>query len=58
MKKRILSIACVMAFASYATAEEMPQAIITDCGTIHQIPSDSTVDDAIGWIDFWSVIDC
>jgi hypothetical protein len=58
MKKIILSVVCVFAAASYAAAEVMPQFIITDCGTTHQIPSNSTEDEAVAWLDFWAAMDC
>lgn len=56
MKKMILCALVTLATAAYA--QEMPQFIITDCGTIHQIPDDATVDEACDWLDFWSSIDC
>lgn len=34
------------------------QYIITDCGTVHEIPANSTDDEACDWLDYWSDKDC
>lgn len=34
------------------------QAIMTECGTIHQISKNATVEEAIAAIDYWTSVDC
>lgn len=56
--KKFLLCSAVALFASVALASGTPRYIITDCGTIHQIPEDATPRDACDYIDAWSNIDC
>lgn len=63
--KKILFL-CV--FTSFATvsisakniekSDSTKQYIITDCGTKHEIPADSTPDEACAWLDYYASIDC
>ncbi|MBR8729373.1 hypothetical protein IX332_000693 [Porphyromonas levii] len=57
MKKLILGT-CAVLFSSVAFASDTPHYIITDCGTIHQIPDDATLEDACEIIDRMSAHDC
>lgn len=56
--KKLFLCAAITLLTSAANAEEMPQYIITDCGTIHQIPDNATTDEACDWVDYWSSVDC
>lgn len=58
MKKLILCAMVSLATTMYAQQETFKQCIITDCGTVHEIPADSTPEEAIAWLDFWTSIDC
>lgn len=46
-----------MTSITYA-AVKMRQAIITDCGTVHQIPDCATTEQACMLLDSWSKHDC
>lgn len=56
--KKFLLCAAVTLFATVALASGSPQYIITDCGTIRQIPDNATPDEACDYVDAWSNIDC
>lgn len=56
--KKFFLCAVIALFTSVAYAKVMPQYVITDCGTVHQIPSDATPDEACDWLDYWSSVDC
>lgn len=56
--KKFLLCSAVALFASAALASATPQYIITDCGTVHQIPDNATPGDACDYIDVYSNIDC
>lgn len=56
--KKLFLCAAVAFVAAGAYAAMMPQFIITECGTVHQIPSDSTVDEAVDALDYWTEQDC
>lgn len=64
MKKTILFFAFVsIALATYAdqnsTTEGVDaQYIITDCGTVHEIPANSTAEEACDLLDKYSEKDC
>ena len=64
MKKLFLATACLLcSFAANAAPEEQcepiaAQYIMTDCGTVYQIPVDATEDDVIDYIDYFSEQDC
>ncbi len=59
MKKMFLFIVLCMGIAAYTYAEKVAmQYIITDCGTVHQIPSNSTEDEALYEYFLYSTIDC
>lgn len=55
MKKYLLFFALIA--LTYA-AVEISQAIITDCGTVHQIPDSATAEEACMLLDSWSKKDC
>lgn len=55
MKKVLLVVALVLGAIS---VKADPQAVITDCGTVHQIPDDATVEEAIKLLNYWASIDC
>lgn len=55
MKKVLLVVVLVLGAIS---VKADPQVIITDCGTVHQIPDDATVEEAIKELDKWSKKDC
>lgn len=56
MKKSIV----FLFFAIVATTAfaRMAQFIVTDCGTVHSIPANSTEAEACRMVDFWSMVDC
>lgn len=56
MKK--LFLCAMVVVATTVLAKATPQYIMTDCGTVHQIPDNSSIDEACEWIDYWSSIDC
>lgn len=54
-------ILCIFALASIGIAgfaEHLYQFIVTECGTVHQIKDNATIDEAIDAIDYWTAIDC
>jgi len=53
----ILLVLCTLTSISYA-AVEIAQVIVTDCGTSHKIPSDSTEKEACEYLDYWTARDC
>lgn len=64
MKKNLF---CLVAFMllplSFAVAQPNGdpidcQYIITDCGTVHKIPKNATMDEACDELDRWSTLDC
>lgn len=58
MKKVFILLAlCALTSVSYA-AVQIAQFIITECGTIYQIPSDSTEKEACEYLDFVTARDC
>lgn len=56
MKKIILSVFALMAFSISASA--MRQYIVTDCGTKHRIPDNSSEEDACFFLDYFTAEDC
>lgn len=64
MKKLFLATACLLcSFAANATPEEQnepiaAQYIMTDCGTVYQIPVDATEEEVCNYIDILSELDC
>ncbi len=58
MKKFLVATFCLFAVTMASSAKRMPQAIITDCGTVHQIPSGCSDIEAAAWQAYWTVIDC
>lgn len=57
MKKFLLSSAVAL-FASIGLASASPQYIITDCGTMYQIPDNASEQDACDYVDAYSNKDC
>ena len=49
---------CVQAHADNGGNDVAAQFIITDCGTVHQIATDATADEAVDAIDRYSREDC
>jgi hypothetical protein len=63
MKKILFSFVFLCAFSLTASAEPKKapiaaQYIITDCGTVHQIATNTTNDEIIDAIDEYSAEDC
>lgn len=65
MKKLFSTVTLLMAFAFSAFAGEPDtedhydaQFIVTDCGTEHQIPANSTEEQAIEWLNHYTEEDC
>lgn len=65
MKKYIFAMTIALSFSSFAFADEPDtedhydgQYIITDCLTVHRIPANSTDEEAIFWLDYWTEQDC
>ena len=64
MKKLIALAIVLLGLSSISFAEEKKekkseaQFIITDCGTVHQIPDNSSVKFACDMVDKWSKLDC
>lgn len=58
MKKYFAFLALIALTSFSYAATEIAQAIITDCGTVHQIPDSATEEQACLLLDFWSDIDC
>lgn len=60
--KKIFFVLCDIAFVNLTAfamkSSRMPQYIITDCGTVHQIESDSSIDHAVDELNKWTAIDC
>jgi len=58
MKKFFLLIA-IAATATVCFAATMKvQFVITECGTEHQIPDNSTIDEACDWLEHYSNTEC
>ncbi len=58
MKKYLLLFALIALTSLSYAAVEISQAIITDCGTVHQIPDCATAEEACMLLDSWSKKDC
>ncbi len=64
MKKLFLATACLLcSFAANATPEEQNEPIaaeyiMTDCGTVHEIPLTTFAWEIIFWIEVYSDKDC
>ena len=58
MKKYLLFFALIALTSLSYAAVEISQAIITDCGTVHQIPDSATAEEACMLLDSWSKKDC
>lgn len=64
MKKLFLATACLLcSFAANATPKEQnepiaAQYIMTDCGTVYQVPVDATEEEVCNYIDILSELDC
>ena len=58
MKKIILLTTCLFGMVTYASAKSDVRMIMTDCGTVHQIPSDCTDEEAVRWLDYYTEHDC
>ena len=64
MKKILFCLAAFMLLPlSFAVAQPNGdpidcQYVITDCGTVHQIPKDATVDEACKKLDEYTEADC
>ncbi len=66
MKKLFLATACLLcSFAVNATPEEEQQEapiaaqyIVTECGTVHQVSLDASVEEIIWAIDHYTQLDC
>ncbi|MGL5938013.1 MAG: hypothetical protein ACRCY5_04710 [Phocaeicola sp.] len=43
---------------SLAFAKSMPQFIVTECGTVHRIPDNASIDMACDLLDYWTQVDC
>lgn len=56
MRKFIMLFVCAMCMTAIAKA--MPQVIVTECGTQHQIPDQCTDEEAIALLEYWTTIDC
>ena len=56
--KKFLLCSAVTLIASVAFASSTPQYIITDCGTVYQIPDNASSDDACHYVDVYSNKDC
>lgn len=50
----ILAVGAMNANAAKAEA----QYVITDCGTVHPINANATVDEAIAELEYWTSVDC
>ncbi len=58
MKKVFIFLAlCALTSVSYA-AVQIAQFVITECGMMYQIPSDSTEKEACEYLDFVTARDC
>ena len=57
IKKLFLCVA-IASVAAVAYAASMPQMVVTDCGTVHQIPDNATPEQAVQWQYIWTLIDC
>lgn len=59
MKKIIIAILfCSVSSLIGFAQSEIAQFIITDCGTVRSIPSNSTEAEACRMLDYWSAVDC
>lgn len=58
MKKYLLFFAFIALTSLSYAAVETYQAIVTDCGTMHQIPDCATAEEACMLLDAWSKKDC
>lgn len=58
MKKIILLTTCLFSMVTYASAKLDARAVITDCGTVHQIPTNCTDAESAFWLDYYTEQDC
>lgn len=58
MKKIFLLVCCLAGISMTASATPMPRVVITDCGTVHQIPGGCSDIESAAWQAYWTVIDC
>lgn len=60
MKMRVLAfVAIVLCTATYSVAsQKTAQYIVTDCGTVHQIPDNSSDKFAVAMQEYWTSVDC
>lgn len=59
MKKFLFIFTMLLSTSVYASAEGHDgQIVVTDCGTSHAIDSDSSVDEAIESLDYYTEQDC
>lgn len=62
MKKYLLFcifvLACIAVFAAKSDEPIAAQYIVTDCGTVHSIPVNSTEAEACHMVEAWSLVDC
>lgn len=60
MKKKflvlVIALICVTTYS--IASERIAQFIVTECGTVHQIPDDSDINFAIDMLDYWTSVDC
>lgn len=56
--KKFLFVFVLASIGIAGIAEQLPQFIITECGTVHKIKDNATIDEAIAEIDRWTEIDC
>lgn len=60
MKIKVLAfVAILFCMATYSIASSrMAQFVVTDCGTVHQIPDNASTDFAVSMQEYWTSVDC
>lgn len=60
MKRKVLTlVAVIFCMATYCIASNrMAQNVVTDCGTVHQIPDNASADFAVMMQEYWTKVDC
>lgn len=62
MKRFLFIFTILLVTSAYASAEDLDaqdgQAVVTECGTVHEISGDATLDEAIDALDYYTKKDC
>jgi len=58
MKKFFLLSSFLCTFVLGTFAGNPPCFVVTDCGTVHQVPNCMTDEEAAAYVDYYTALDC